>query len=61
MTHEEKIKALTHDLVKEWVHNHYEHCRGDWPHEGPCLWPLPNSIKDMAEEEILKILEEPRQ
>lgn len=55
---EEKTNQLIKDLVCQWYFNHFEHCQEKPPHDGMCHWPLPGSIKDMPQSEILKILEE---
>ena len=34
-------QALEEALILEWFHNHSEHCRIDWPHDGNCYWPRP--------------------
>lgn len=31
---------LREALREEWELNHYEHCKGEWPHAGRCAYPL---------------------
>lgn len=39
-----QVTMLRDELRNQWLDNHAEHCRNEWPHEGICHWPLPAAL-----------------
>ncbi len=50
---QQRIVALEKEVQNQWLGNHEEHCRPDWPHSGiHCYCPPPeilNHIKGVKE------------
>ena len=41
---EAENQLLRKEIEEQWFYNHAEHCRDEWPHDGPCMWPLPEVL-----------------
>jgi hypothetical protein len=50
---DKEIKELRLELLNQWSSNHWEHCQGEWPHDGDCSWPVPAIVPDSVVSEFL--------
>ena len=42
---EREVAALRDELWEQWLGNHYENCRSEWPHPGKdCYCPPPTVL-----------------
>ena len=52
----QETQELRKELLRRWEFNHAEHCRGKWPHDGPCFWPIPALVSSLSTEEVCSLL-----
>jgi hypothetical protein len=43
---EREVAELKDELWWQWIGNHEEHCRREWPHSGTCYFPPPEVVAD---------------